>query len=301
MKLPAVDALRCFVEAADTLNFATAAKAVHLTPAALGQRIKQLEALVGEPLFDRSRRGVSLTLKGSALVSTAKQALAAVQKCVYAEEDKGLSGDVTIGIRYDLAVAWMAKVVPRVFAAQPRLNVHLSVAPGAELIHRLRLGEIDCAVSPARMTDSKLEALNVQEERVVFVGRADLLRKHPFKTETQASAHRLIDLSPALPMFGYFRDAAPDKANMHFSSISYFGTSAAAYEMVMAGLGVAVLPEHLVSDAIRQKVLRRLFPEVALLSWQLRLVFRLSDPRRALFEWLANELRHVPLVNSSAH
>ena len=38
MPLPSMDNLRCFVAAAETLNFRAAARAVALTPAALGQR-----------------------------------------------------------------------------------------------------------------------------------------------------------------------------------------------------------------------------------------------------------------------
>ena len=42
-ELTPLDSLRCFVAAAEHLNFRTAARAVALTPAALGQRIRQLE------------------------------------------------------------------------------------------------------------------------------------------------------------------------------------------------------------------------------------------------------------------
>ena len=41
--LPDLESLRCFEEAARQLNFRAAAKAVGLTPAALGQRIRRLE------------------------------------------------------------------------------------------------------------------------------------------------------------------------------------------------------------------------------------------------------------------
>src|SRR4029079_1882474 len=50
---PSLQSLRCFVEAARLLNFRAAARAVALTPAALGQRIAQLEGQIGRAAVPR--------------------------------------------------------------------------------------------------------------------------------------------------------------------------------------------------------------------------------------------------------
>jgi hypothetical protein len=63
---PSFESLRCFVEAARLLNFRAAARAVALTPAALGQRIAQLEAQIGQTLFHRTTRRVTLSEAGLA-------------------------------------------------------------------------------------------------------------------------------------------------------------------------------------------------------------------------------------------
>lgn len=295
VKYAPVDALRCFLEAANSLNFATASRAMHLTPAALGQRIKQLEELVGEPLFERSRRGVTLTLRGSALVPLAQTAVDAVAACASQPQEAELSGEVTIGVRHDLAVGWLGPALPRLVKTAPRLNVHLRVAPGSELVHRLRLSEIDCAVTPTRMTDSKLEVLTLHEEQMAFVASAELLAERPISSPSDVLAHRLLDLSRDLPLFAYFRDAAPTLDNLHFSAITYTGTIAAMRTLVLQGFGVGVLPTHAILRELKQKKLKRLFPKISLRPSQLRLAYRMNDPRRALFEWLANELRKMPI------
>ena len=73
--------LRCFVEAARASSFQRGARAVALTPAAFGQRIKQLEDQVGTPLFARTTRGVTLTPNGLALVPLAERCLDAATAC----------------------------------------------------------------------------------------------------------------------------------------------------------------------------------------------------------------------------
>src|SRR5262249_3578107 len=74
---PSLESLRCFAEAARLLNFRAAARAVALTPAALGQRIQQLEGQLGRPLFHRSTRRVTLSEAGLALLPHAQRALEA--------------------------------------------------------------------------------------------------------------------------------------------------------------------------------------------------------------------------------
>src|SRR5689334_25354523 len=61
------ESLRCFLAAARLLNFRNASRAVALTPAAFGQRIRQLEEQLGVELFARTTRSVSLTERGIAL------------------------------------------------------------------------------------------------------------------------------------------------------------------------------------------------------------------------------------------
>src|SRR3954471_14359440 len=81
---PSLESLRCFVEAARLLNFRAAARVVALTPAALGERIRGLEELMGDTLFHRTTRKVVLTQAGLDLVPWAERALEAGRDCLRA-------------------------------------------------------------------------------------------------------------------------------------------------------------------------------------------------------------------------
>src|SRR6056297_2532396 len=71
-----VELLETFVAAAEELHFATAAQRLHLDPSSVSRRVRQLEALAGVTLFDRSTRSVALTDAGRALLIVATDALA---------------------------------------------------------------------------------------------------------------------------------------------------------------------------------------------------------------------------------
>jgi DNA-binding transcriptional LysR family regulator len=64
IRLPSLATIRAFEAAARLGSFGRAAEELCLTASAVGKRISQLEALLGQPLFDRGSRGVALTAVG---------------------------------------------------------------------------------------------------------------------------------------------------------------------------------------------------------------------------------------------
>lgn len=64
--LPPLNALRAFEAAARHLSFKLAAHELHVTPAAVGQQVKALEARLGVRLFDRLHKQLVLTEAGQA-------------------------------------------------------------------------------------------------------------------------------------------------------------------------------------------------------------------------------------------
>jgi LysR family transcriptional regulator, glycine cleavage system transcriptional activator len=62
--LPPLNALRAFEAAARHLSFKLAAHELHVTPAAVGQQVKALEARLGVRLFERLHKQLILTAAG---------------------------------------------------------------------------------------------------------------------------------------------------------------------------------------------------------------------------------------------
>ena len=64
--LPPLNAVRAFEAAARHLSFKLAAHELHVTPAAVGQQVKALEARLGVQLFERLHKQLILTAAGQA-------------------------------------------------------------------------------------------------------------------------------------------------------------------------------------------------------------------------------------------
>ena len=295
--LPSIESLRCFTAAAKLLNFRAAARSVALTPAAFGQRIKQLEEQLGAPLFSRTTRSVRLTESGLALLPAAERTLLAAAECVRS----GSAGrslvpmDVTIGTRHELGVSWILPQLDALTKAQPWLRLHLYFGSGADILMRVRSMEIECAVTSSRLTDPKLDSLRLHREEYVFVGASALLEKKPLEKPKHADAHTLLDTDVGLSLFRYFRDAPGGGDHLRFGNVMHLGTIEAIRLRVLAQAGIAVLPEYLVRKDIASGRLARILPGVALISDWFRLVFRVDDPRRAIYEQMAAQMSEVPL------
>jgi LysR family transcriptional regulator, glycine cleavage system transcriptional activator len=294
---PSLDSLRCFTEAARLLNFRAAARAVALTPAALGQRIQQLEAQLGRPLFHRTTRRVTLTEAGLALLPPAQAALTAADACLRA--GRGETGpppqELVLGTRHELGMSWIVPMLPLLRGRHPSLTFHLYFGSGSDLLLRVRSGEVHCAVGSMRVDDPKLESARLHREDYVFVGQPALLRRTPLTRAPDASHHTLLDERSALPLYAYWRDAAGERLRLQFGRIVYLGTIAAIRAAVLAGEGVAVLPHYLVADDLRARRMASILPRVRPLPDYFRLIFRGDDPRRSIYQSLAASMSAEPL------
>lgn len=81
-KLPPLGALRVFEAAARRLSFKEAAEELHVTPTAVSHQIKQLEEILGTPLFERGTRQVRLTQAGHDLYPALRDGFDAIERAV---------------------------------------------------------------------------------------------------------------------------------------------------------------------------------------------------------------------------
>jgi DNA-binding transcriptional LysR family regulator len=296
-RLPGLDGLRCFVAAADALNFRRAAAKVGLSPAALSKRIAALEDEVGVALFRRTTRSVRLTREGASMLPYAERALAALGDCVRAGHGElaPAPAELTIGTRHELGMSWIVPLLPRLRSAQAGLTLHLYFGSGADLVQRVASGELDCAVTSSRLHDPRLRGHDLHDEAYTFVGSQRLLATEPLTHRRDARRHVLLDIDHSLPLFAYLRSAKGGFASTNFGRIVTMGTIAAIRALVVRGEGVAVLPAYFVARDLAAGRLEAILSAVEPLHDQFRLVTRGDDPRQPLYEILAETLRTTPL------
>jgi DNA-binding transcriptional LysR family regulator len=192
-------------------------------------------------------------------------------------------------------MSWIVPMLAVLRVRHPALTFHLYFGSGSDLLLRVRGGEIHCAVGSMRMDDPKLDSVRLHREDYVFVGQPALLRRTPLRRPEDAARHTLLDERSALPLYAYWRDAAGSRLGLRFGRIVYLGTGAAIRVGVLSGEGVAVLPHYLVAHDLAARRLTPILPRVHPLHDYFRLIFRADDPKRSLYEAMAETMAEVPL------
>lgn len=139
--------LRVFSEVARHLSFTKAAEVLHVTPPAITMQIRELEAQLAMPLFDRNGRQVALTTVGEYMLVYARKMLATLKDAedAAARLQKLEIGTLTIGM-----VSTAKYFLPRLLAEFRRehdgIDIKLAVGNREQLVKMLQANEVDIAI-----------------------------------------------------------------------------------------------------------------------------------------------------------
>jgi LysR family pca operon transcriptional activator len=186
-----------------------AAASLSVTQPAVSKTIAELEAVLGVKLFVRGRHGAVPTHEGQLFMPHASACVSALRQGVelLAHDDGAATATIDIGVLPTVAPSLVPPVL-RIFSRQwPRAIVRLTTAANAELLERLKAGEISFAVGrladPERMVGLSFEQL--YGEPLVVAVRGG----HPLHDGAGLPA-RLADFPLVLPPFGTLIRQAAD-------------------------------------------------------------------------------------------
>jgi DNA-binding transcriptional LysR family regulator len=149
-----------FAAVARHLSFARAAEELHLSQPAVSMQIKELEAAVELPLFERAGRAIRLTMPGEYLLVYAKRVLATMKEAgdAMAKLRKVQGGSITIGM-VSTAEYFLPRMLARFRTQHPAVEMRLRVGNRESLSKLLHDNEVDLAVMgrPPRELDTRAE------------------------------------------------------------------------------------------------------------------------------------------------
>lgn len=141
-----ISILRSFVKGIELGSFARASSAVGRSQAALSGQMRKLEGQVGEALFKKSGRGLTLTPAGETLLSYSRKILALNDDALNAITNTRLDGIVKIGLAADFAENWLPRLLGEFVRCYPMVQIQVSVSRSAELVDHVLAGHLDLAL-----------------------------------------------------------------------------------------------------------------------------------------------------------
>jgi len=202
---------------------------------------------------------------------------------------------LTIATRFEIGLSWLTPALDALHAKQPERVMNLSFGDSADMIARVKSGQVDAAITSSRQRPPGIHHMDLHREECVFVGLASLLRAQPLLGAEDAASHTLLDIDPTCPLFQCLLDAQEEHVSWPFKETRYLGTIGAIRQRVLGGHGVAVLPLYFVTPDLEKRELVHIDPSAKLRSDPLRLIWLADHPRVDQLQELGEDLRALPL------
>ena len=310
-RLPPLTALRAFEAAARHGNFVKAAAELGVTPGAISQHIKALEAQLGLALFQRQARGVRLTEVGRAYLPGVAEGFDRLARATLQVHDgaagRNLAGRLSVTMLPSFAAGWLVRRLPGFRARHPEIDLVIRSERQTVDLHR---DDADLAIRYGLGDFPNLAATHLLREEIFPVCAPALLNADPpLRAPADLAAHDLlhdagalgnepwIRWQPWLDFWGldYWGLDSPGWGDAGKRPALHFTDSVQLYQAVLLGQGVALGRSVLIGDELAAGRLVRPFAISRQSSYAYYAVSTKparDNPRVAAFiAWLVAEMR----------
>lgn len=251
--------IKYFIEVAKREHVTEAANHLHVAQSAVSRQIANLEAELGVDLFIREGRNVRLTAIGEVFLEKMEQALLLIEdaKQVINEYTDPEKGTIYIGFASSLALYILPTVISAFRKAYPNVNFKLVQGNYYELKESVIKGKTNMALlAPVPMQEKRLKGKVLSTESIVALIPAN----HPKANQKSLKLHQLRNENFIMFPENYILRDIIVKACEQIGfkpTISFEGDDIDAIKgLVSAGLGISLVPESTLIEALPRSTVR---------------------------------------------
>jgi DNA-binding transcriptional LysR family regulator len=255
--------LETFSKAAELGSFTGAARALHLTQAAVSQRIQALEKALESPLFQRQGGRVLLTAAGQKLYEYAQRILhlhLEARREVGGQETP-LAGELFLAASSIPGEHFLPALLAIFSRQHPYIRVHATVSDSRAVLVQVERGEVSLGLVGAKADNPHLDFRFLASDHMVLVvppGHA--LGKRKKVSQQQLLGHPLVLREVGSGLRHCFETAlaAVGRSLADFRVSLELGSNEAIKEALLRGAGAAVLSLYAVQKELETGELRAL-------------------------------------------
>ncbi|MEX3762704.1 LysR family transcriptional regulator [Paraburkholderia phenoliruptrix] len=243
--------LRTFVAVAESGSVSAGAERVFLSQSSVSEQLKKLEERAGQPLFVRSKQGVSATPAGSRLLEHARRILAMSEAAFEDLQGRSLDGELRIAITDYYRPHDIARILKTFSEQHPRLKLHVTVLPSAVIdSHAGDDASFDIGLSLRLVTGSargpgrrgSAQSTVVRREKLLWVSAAD--------ADARPSAPYQLVLLPSSCQLQRFVVKLLGENKVPYV-VSHSASGVAGLQLALkAGLGISCLNESSIGAGV---------------------------------------------------
>lgn len=235
--------LECFLAVCEELHFSRAAEKLNISQPSLSRHIRNLEAAVGMPLFDRIGRRTALTEAGRILQAHARRVFHELDQASAAIRDLGglQRGRLTVG-----ALHTTGYLLPRAVAAfkgaYPNIELSIHGLRARDIADKLLENAMDLGISSLPPEEDDLEAIPLFDEPLAVAVAADHALTHAAALPLRALADVDTILLPGTYGLRRLLDECCTEIGVTLKPMLEMSSLDALVRMVADGVGATVLP-----------------------------------------------------------
>jgi DNA-binding transcriptional LysR family regulator len=285
MRLPDLEAWAIFASVVEHRSFSAAADAIGTSKATVSKAISRLEARLGQSLFHRTSRKLTLTESGTGLAEHARRILADAEAAEEAARDAATApaGLIRMTAPMTLGMVQLAPMLADFLAEHPGIEIDLNLSDSR--VDIVAEG-IDVALRIANLPDSSLRARRLGPIRTYVVAAPAYLERHGRPTHpAQLGEHACLGYTN---VSGPWRFTGPngEEAAVRPSGPMRSNSGDAMLPALRAGVGIALLPDFIVGGDLAAGTVEAILTEWSLPPIALHLMTPPSNLRPARVETL---------------
>ena len=248
------------------MSFKAAASELGVTPTAISHQVQMLEEICGRELF--RRRPLALTAAGAELFPVLRAGLDSFAATIASITGGTDRLPLRVTCTNAFAHRWLVARLSEWQTSHPDIILDII---GTDAVLDLRADETDLAIRYQHDPPTEFVVHELCRDTFWVVASADLLAKGPPITQpSDIAGHRLIHaqwnpLEPRAPTWRSWIEitGAQSPDGLHFGSerALYFQEELHAIEAVIAGQGVAICSDVLISRELKSGALIKLFDQ----------------------------------------
>ena len=298
LPVPDLAGLLAFLRVAELGSFVRAADALGLSKAAVSKQVSALERRLGARLLHRTTRRLSLTEAGQAYLRHAQSAFAEARAAEDAVAGTGevVQGRLRVSVPMSFGVLHVAPHVGAFLVRHPQIDLDLQLDDRPT---DLVMESQDLAIRMGRLDASSLVARKISYSRVWLCASPAYLdlRGRPQRPD-ELSAHDCLHFSLAATGRTWELRHGEEVVRVALGARLDANSSLALKAAVLAGAGIARIPEFAIADEIRDGRMERVLPhwDIAGLDVHAVMPERRYVPAkvRAFVEFLEERWRESP-------
>jgi DNA-binding transcriptional LysR family regulator len=238
---------------AETDNYSKAAELLGVTQSAISQNIKKIEKKLDFAVVTKQGKSVSLTGEGQKLAEFARQYFTQFQTTVdsISKNQQKMSGALRVGTLMGLGKTWLANHMISYSKEYPEINTELLMDFTYNLIGRFQAKQLDVLILPESFVPSNVDRKILGDEHFTLI----FPKNSRFQIDQSTGLKEIIEYPVIFfqekdPLFFdwcrqmYGVTPKQVKSRMVINSFSHM------FEAVASGLGMAVIPIHVVNKYI---------------------------------------------------